>query len=150
MHSNSWDFPAAFLGQLSTPIAPWNVVLGTRGCLAAHAPSAPHSPCHRQQQKPSSNCKSLSNCTSAGSGGELCKWGTGHGVNKTTWKWCVQHSFRSMYDLVAAPEGCDKLHSIRASGGSFITTAMQKAYCLPEMVFVDTVRMTQKYQRLFI
>jgi len=55
-----------------------------------------------------------------------------------------------MYDPVAAPEGWNKLHNVRASVGSFITAAMQKAYCLPEMGLVDAVRMTEKYQGLFI
>lgn len=150
MHSNSWDFLAAFLGHFSAPVASWGVFLGTRGCLATHTLSFPDSPCWRQQQKPPSNFKCLPKCTSTGSWGELCKWGTGNGVTKATWKWCFQQSFRPMYDPVAAPEGWNKLHSIQVSIGSFIIAAIQKAYCLPEMVFVDTVCTTKKYQRLFI
>lgn len=55
MHSNSWDFLAAFLGQLSTLILSWSVFLGPGGCLAAHMPGSSDSPRCRQQQKPSPN-----------------------------------------------------------------------------------------------
>lgn len=144
MHSNSWDFLAAFLGQLSTLILCWSVFLGPGGCLAAHMPGSSDSPCCRQQQKLFSKFRCLSNCTSTGSKGELCKWSTGHRVTKAILKW-FQNKFRPF----AAPEGWNKSHSINVSW--FIYYSCYAESLLPSRDSICAYcRMTEKYQKFFI